>query len=289
MPELKLPVFPNAMRLSIFGVDGQQGNDAVVTSYPDLSSTSELTAAASLKGGGATSVFIASTGPRVVRFFTQVAELPFCVHGALAAGAAASEADGADGSRIVVGEKSFPVSRNAHGASILLNGPFLVRPEQDSGPILYALGLKDSDLALNSFIIVANAGSPKWLVHLADWQRLKGIKPNLQNLAEISLARGVNGAYAFATSGMPSGSDVAARAFNPAAGVNEDAATGVAAAALAWTRRECAPANWVVIDQYVGSNRSGRIRVRVTGDRVEVGGEVRFVRFEVLVGNRALA
>jgi trans-2,3-dihydro-3-hydroxyanthranilate isomerase len=279
MPELKLPVFPKAMRLSIFGVDGQQGNDAVVTSYPDLSSTSDLKAAASQRGG-ATCVFIASSGPKVVRFFTPVAELPFCVHGALAAGAAASEADGVGESHIVVGEKSFAVSRNGHGASILLNGPFVVRPEPDPGSVLYALGLKNVDIALNSSIVVASAGSPKWLVHVADWEKLRNTKPNLQNLAEIGRARGVNGAYVFATSGMPTGTDVGARAFNPAAGVNEDAATGVAAAALAWTRREHAPANWLVIDQYVGSNRSGRIRVRVTGDRVEVGGEVRFVRFE---------
>jgi trans-2,3-dihydro-3-hydroxyanthranilate isomerase len=279
MPELKLPVFPSAMRLSVFGVNGQQGNDAVVTSCADLSSTSELKTAASERSG-ATCVFIANTGPKAVRFFTQVAELPFCVHGALAAGAAASEADGAGGSRIVVGEKSFAVSRNGHGATILLNGPFVVRPEPDPAPVLYALGLRNADLALSSSIVVASAGSPKWLVHVADWERLRSTKPNLQNLAEISRARGVNGAYVFATSKTPSGADVAARAFNPAAGVNEDAATGVAAAALAWTRRDYAPANWLVIDQYVGANRSGRIRVRVTGDRVEVGGEVRFVRFE---------
>jgi predicted PhzF superfamily epimerase YddE/YHI9 len=90
----------------------------------------------------------------------------------------------------------------------------------------------------------------------------------------------VNGAYVFATAGVPDRSNVAARAFNPAAGVNEDAATGVAAAALAWTRREDDHNDWLVIDQYVGSNRSGRIRTRVTGDCVEVGGEVRFVGFE---------
>jgi trans-2,3-dihydro-3-hydroxyanthranilate isomerase len=279
MPELKLPVFPDAMRLSIFGVDGQQGNDAIVTSCPDLSSTSKLKAAASQRGG-ATCVFISNSGPRAVRFFTPVAELPFCVHGALAAGTAASETDGAGTSRIVVGEKSFAVSRNGNGASILLNGPFAIRPEPDPKSVLNALELKNSDIAINSSIVVASAGSPKWLVHVTDWETLKNITPNLETLAAISRARQVNGAYVFAVSGTPSGADVAARAFNPAAGVNEDAATGVAAAALAWTRREYAPANWLIIDQYVGSNRSGRIRVRVTGDRVEVGGEVRFVRFE---------
>ncbi|MFZ1006158.1 MAG: PhzF family phenazine biosynthesis protein [Candidatus Sulfotelmatobacter sp.] len=278
MPELTLPVFPKAMRLAIFGVDGQQGNDAVITSCPDLSSTLELKTAASQRG--VTSVFIASSGPRVVRFFTPVAELPFCVHGALAAGAAASEADGTGESRIIVREKNFTVSRNGHGASIVLNGPFDLHPETNPEPILYALDLENADIAPNSPIVVASAGSPKWLVHVAGWEKLRNTKPKLQNLAEISQARGVNGAYVFATSGAPYGSTVAARAFNPAAGVNEDAATGVAAAALAWTRRETDHNDWLAIDQYVGSKRSGRIRARVTGDCVEVGGEVRFVKFE---------
>lgn len=279
MPELKLPVFPQAMRLSIFGVDGQQGNEAVVTSCPDLCSTSELKAAASQRAG-ATCVFLANSGPRVVRFFTAIAELPFCVHGALAAGAAAGEADGIGEAHIVIREKSFTVSRNGHGASILLHGPFDLRLETNPGSILYALGLENTDIAANSHIVVASAGSPKWLVHVVDWEKLRNTKPKLQHLAEISRARGVNGAYVFATAGVPDGSNVAARAFNPAAGVNEDAATGVAAAALAWTRREDDYNDWLVIDQYVGSNRSGRIRTRVTGDCVEVGGEVRFVGFE---------
>jgi predicted PhzF superfamily epimerase YddE/YHI9 len=59
--------------------------------------------------------------------------------------------------------------------------------------------------------------------------------------------------------------------------VNEDAATGVAAAALAWSWRDRRMGQWLVIDQYVGSMHSGRIRVTATAEGVQVGGEVRTI------------
>jgi PhzF family phenazine biosynthesis protein len=279
MSEIKLPVFPKAIRLSVFGVDGQQGNDAVVTSCRDLSSTPELKEAAS-HWSGATCVFIANAASKVVRFFAPSAELPFCVHGTLAVGAAVSGTDGAGEVHIEVRGKNYTVRCNGHNAAVVLKGPFDACTEPEPDAVLAALGFKNADLAPQSALAVASAGSPKWLVHVADWQRLKSAKPNLQDLAHISRLRGVNGAYVFATAGIPAGSDVVARAFNPAAGVNEDAATGVAAAALAWTWRERIPSDWLVIDQYIGSNRTGRIRVRIVGDCIEVGGEVRFVRYE---------
>jgi PhzF family phenazine biosynthesis protein len=239
-------------------------------------SESELQAAARLRGGP-TCAFVSGAAPVAVRFFTPVAELQFCVHGALAAGTSVAASGNSQEAQLSIRGRSYKVQRSDGGATIALPGPFEVRPEPDPGPVIDALGLKLSDLDERSSVLVASAGSPKWLVPVADWQRLIAITPQLTELAALSRARGVNGAYVFTMVGVPGGADVAARGFNPAAGVNEDAATGVAAAALAWAWRDRSPGAWLLIDQYVGSVHSGRIRVCAGAEGVQVGGEVRTI------------
>ena len=274
MSDLKFPEFPDARRLSVFGIRGRNGNPAMVFYCRSAVSDQELkTTAAGC--GGPTCAFISGGPVNSVRFFTPVAELPFCVHGALAAGASLADARNCGSVRILIRGKTHEVCREAGDtAAITLTGAVEVRPEPDLQPVLDALGLEAADLAPGYSGIVANAGSPKWLVHVNHFQKLLSMQPRLPALKQISRLRAVNGAYVFATVGT-SGPDVAARGFNPAAGVDEDAATGVAAAALAWVRRDDRPNQWLVVDQYVGRNHTGRIRVRVTEDGgIQVGGEI---------------
>lgn len=279
MPELELPTLPDALQLSIFGIQGRLGNAAVVSCCPAEASDLELKSRAASYGGATCALLFSNAPFSRVRFFTPSAELPFCVHGAIAAGASIAHCRNAESARISVRGREYVIRREADSATITLRGPFEERRETDAGPVLEALGLESRDVDSRSPVLVASAGSPKWLVHVNDWEALQRCKPRLADLARLSRLRGVNGAYVFATEGHLCGSDVTARAFNPAAGVDEDAATGVAAAALAWVSRHEWRSKWSVISQFRGSSQTGLIRVRVNDDdSVQVGGEVRITK-----------
>ncbi|MDB4986390.1 MAG: PhzF family phenazine biosynthesis protein [Myxococcaceae bacterium] len=76
----------------------------------------------------------------------------------------------------------------------------------------------------------ASIGSAKAIVELSDVEELQALRPASRDLSDWSFAHGINGAYVYA---RDAAGQIYARAFNPLSGVIEDAATGVAAGALA--------------------------------------------------------
>jgi trans-2,3-dihydro-3-hydroxyanthranilate isomerase len=119
-------------------------------------------------------------------------------------------------------------------------------------------------------------GSPKWLIEVRSAEALARVRPDMAALEEVSCAADVNGAYVFVRVQEPEGFRVLARGFNPRGGVDEDAATGVAAAALASLLHSTAQISRLVIDQGIELKDLNRIDVRVSRDEIRVGGRVTF-------------
>jgi PhzF family phenazine biosynthesis protein len=261
----------------VFGRAGaaETGNPATVLWLGDDTATDqELIAEAARRGTPATAFLWPGEVPRV-RFFTPVRELAFCGHGALAAGAVAGRRAGASAVRLRAGGREIAVELTASGlATLTMAGPGTVRRESAPAAVLGALGAAGAAGAAIGEVVVASVGSPKWLVEVTSAAALRALAPDHAALAALSRAEGVNGAYVFTRAGVPAGVDALARGFNPHGGVDEDAATGVAAGALAWWLRDALAGRDLVVEQGIGLAALNRLVARVDGDRICVGGHV---------------
>jgi len=76
------------------------------------------------------------------------------------------------------------------------------------------------------------------LVPIHSLEQLSNLKPNFDKIKKWSITNQVNGLYVYTKETYNSGLDFHARGFNPMTGLNEDAATGVAAAALSIVMRK---------------------------------------------------
>lgn len=224
--------------------------------------------------------FLLPGSPRRARFFTAASELSLCGHGTLAAGYAEAVRQKRDSVNLEVGGEYLRIERGDAGlAYLVLPAAGTWEPVPDPGSVLAALGLGPGDLEGNQ-IAVASTGSPKWLVRLRGRDRLAAMRPDMAALARVSEEAEVNGAYVYVAGAEAAPADILARGFNPRGGVAEDAATGAAAAALAWALRDETQGRWLVIDQGIGLNPLNRIRVRIRQGEIHLGGNVELVCLE---------
>lgn len=101
-----------------------------------------------------------------------------------------------------------------------------------------------------------------------DW--LSNLKPNFQKILEWSLANEVNGLYVYTNDLQTASMNFLARGFNPKTGHHEDAATGVAAAALSAVFEKN-----IIVKQGQSLNRPCQIITKYLGEgNVLVGGIV---------------
>lgn len=267
-----------AAQALVFGRAGDpaSGNPATVLWLEEApASDAALVQEAARRGTPATAFLWPGEVPRV-RFFTTSRELSFCGHGALAAGAAAARLAGAAEVRMRAGEREVAVALEPGGlVTLTLAGPGTLRREEDPAAVLAALGVGGTAVATE--VPISSVGSPKWLVEVADAAALRALAPDMAALAALSRERGVNGAYVYARGGAAAGVDALARGFNPHGGVAEDAATGVAAGALAWWMRDELAGSWLVVEQGIGLTDLNRLVARVDGELIRVGGRVTLV------------
>jgi PhzF family phenazine biosynthesis protein len=253
--------------------DGRGGNPATVVRLDRDPGTRALAAMAREAGTPACAFLLPGSPPRA-RFFTATSELSFCGHGALAAGFAEAERQGSSLVALETGGRTLRIERGTGAlAFLILAAAGTVAPEPDPAAVCAALGIGPGELDEGA-ITVASAGSAKWLVRLRSREALRALDPEMGTLARISAEAGVNGAYVYVEGKEAEPADILARGFNPAGGVAEDAATGSAAAALAWSLREALEGRWLAIDQGLGLETLNRIRVRVLDDWIHLGGRI---------------
>lgn len=111
-------------------------------------------------------------------------------------------------------------------------GGYPVSPEEES-QIIESLGVKARDIDRSADMHVRSFGNPFLLIPVKSEEALKRMKPNLSKIKALSEQFNVIGFYPFTRETYVSGRDASARMFAPSYGIDEESATGMAAAALA--------------------------------------------------------
>ena len=202
-----------------------------------------------------------SSGKRGLRWFTPTMEVPLCGHATLATGH-------------VLRSLGFPPPFDFSTAS----GPLAIHgeddgtlrmdfptdpcsPEEPPQALLEALGLTEAQSTLK--------GSMNYIVRVASQEIVHAAFPSFSALGDIDLGEGIL-VLSLTAPASSAGTDVASRVFAPWAGIDEDPVTGLAHTALGpyWTAE-------LGRDDFraeQGGRRRGRLRVRLTGERVDLIG-----------------
>lgn len=186
-------------------------------------------------------VFLSNVDAEVplVEYFYPNAEMPLCLHGTLAAGTVFFKKRKVESCSFIT-SKQYKLNLKKAGAliQVAVTKQPAPRINLNHAAVCKMLNLVDEALINDGDypMAVCSVGSPKLLVPMVNEQSLLELQPDFEFIKSWSVANQVNGLYVYAISGAPSSDSevvATARGFNPKAGHHEDAATGVAAAALA--------------------------------------------------------
>lgn len=209
-----------------------------------------------------------------LRWFTPVAELGLCGHATLASAQVLYDAGKIDLHTPIIFETRGGELRGKpdalHGG-ITLDFP-ATPPQEARAPagLLAALGISGDSVRFVGWTRF------DWFVELSDAAAVRALSPDGEALARLE-GRGV-----VATAAGDGGFDVVSRCFFPGMGIVEDAVTGSAHCAIGPHFAPRLGKSALLCRQ--ASARGGTVRVRVEGDRVQLGGQARIVaRGELVV------
>lgn len=211
-----------------------------------------------------------------VRFFSPKQEVNFCGHATIATFHTLIEQGRIlprTSKRTVTQETKAGVLRvacHADGKVIMnQNQPEFGYIEEDRAKVAALLGINVEAL-LNHPIQAVSTGTPKLIIPVDSLKTLQAIQPDLNGISRYSQAKGF---YPFTTQTLDPSADFQARQFNPAAGINEDPITGVAAGALGCYAKKysLSSKDQIVVEQGYTMNMGGQMFVDVS-DGVKVCG-----------------
>lgn len=193
-----------------------------------------------------------------LRWFTPAVEVDLCGHATLASAHVLWEDEHLSADQpAVFHTRSGKLTCVRAGDWIEMDFPAKLEQRADPPPQLAeALGAEVKYVGRNQF---------DYLVELQDEKTLRAIQPNHHLLRQLPV-RGV-----IVTARGSGEYDFISRFFAPGSGIDEDPVTGSAHCALApyWTAR----LGKTEMTGYQASPRGGVVRVRVEGDRVQLGGQ----------------
>lgn len=184
------------------------------------------------------------------------------------------------GDRVLAVDASFDCG-GLNRMSMTQDSPqvFAHRPDRDA--LARALSLDREALDVPDLEPqVISTGAAHLLVPVRSRADLARIRVDAEGLVAIAKPLGCEGCYPFSLDTVDADSAAHARGFFPGIGIAEDPATGTAAGPLGayLVARGRAPADaWITIEQGDLIAKPGRIDVRVSGDRVDVGGRCTIV------------
>lgn len=178
-----------------------------------------------------------ATASRRLAFFTPTQQIAHCGHATIAAfwlmqhlgqlpnGVHSKET--VDGNRAILIEGArIAMEQSAPTYTELATGTHLQQ-------VLDALQLQADDLIAGPPPAVVHTGNAFLVVGVRSRERLAAIQPQLEQIARLSHAHDLIGFYVFCLQPDLPGRHAAARMFAPRYGINEEAATGMAAGPLA--------------------------------------------------------
>jgi PhzF family phenazine biosynthesis protein len=212
-----------------------------------------------------------------LRWFTPAVEVPLCGHATLASAHVLWESERAPAAATIEFETlSGRLAAAREGEWIRLDFPALPPLSTPCAPpagLLAALGLPSERAASAPQVYEVprpNAtDGPSWLVRVASPAALRELTPDFAALRRVA------GHALIATAPGEGGHDFVSRFFAPKAGVDEDPVTGSAHCSLApfWSARLGKPE----LSGLQLSRRTGVVRVRARGPRVDLLGRARSV------------
>lgn len=265
---------PDILRYTAFSSRAEGGNPAgVVLDAGELDAAEMQRIAAEVDY--AETAFVTGTTPageQEVRYFSPIAEVPFCGHATVATAVALAERDrvGSDGTvrfSTPVGVVAIAVSRDADGIRAAFTS---IEPtvgalrETDLNAILDLLGLTRDDLHPDLPPRIANAGNPHPVIVLAREATFDAFSFDADAVRALMDERGWPATITVAFRAAPD--RFVARNLFPVGRIIEDPATGSAAASFGAYLRElgavAAPAT-ITIDQGRHVGRPGELTVAI--------------------------
>lgn len=172
----------------------------------------------------------------LLEFFYPGREMPLCLHGTLAAASILLNIKKSDQLTCMTkNRQKLNIAKAAQGSiQVQVSSQQVPEITIDKNEICQMLNLKDDKQFSGELpITIASVGSPKLLIPLISYNALAMLMPNFDLIKEWSVANRINGLYVYTPDLHQNVYNFYARGFNPKGGHNEDAATGVAAGALA--------------------------------------------------------
>ncbi|HWH92235.1 MAG TPA: PhzF family phenazine biosynthesis protein [Baekduia sp.] len=229
-----MPSAPEILRLAAFTDTPTGGNPAGVVLDASALDAKQMQAIAAEVGYSETA-FVTDPAAYVVRYFSPVAEVPFCGHATIAMGVALAERDGPGDLVLATVVGPVAVATRDDGAGItstLTSVAPHIEPaiaDDDLDPALHALGWRPDDLDATLPPRIAFAGARHLILAARTRERLARLDYDFDALNAYMSARELT------TVDLVFRQDVTtfhARNPFPVGGVVEDPATGAAAAAF---------------------------------------------------------
>lgn len=169
-----------------------------------------------------------------VRFFTPTYEVPICGHATIAAHYARAIENKLATSRVYhkTGAGILPVDiikENDDYKIVMTQGKIEfgnVIEGENKRRLLSALNISEGDLLERLEVQIVSTGHSKVMVGIKSVETLNELRPNYQELSELSKIINCNGYYIFTVNAEDSDILVNGRMFAPAIGINEDPVTG---------------------------------------------------------------
>lgn len=236
------------------------GNPAAVMVLDEFLEDAALQAVAA-ENNLAETAFLVPDGENFrLRWFTPTVEVPLCGHATLASAAVVMERLSPQRRRVVFHSTSGALTVDRASDGYVMNFP--ARPSE---PVELPVGLTE---ALGERPVEVAVDQFNYLVLLASAGQVRGLSPDLAAIKRLDRG-GV-----IVTAPGDGDYDFVSRYFAPAKGIPEDPVTGGAHCALApyWAKR----LGKTTFRAFQASARSGEIKCRLLGDRVELEGRCVF-------------
>ncbi|HUC79346.1 MAG TPA: PhzF family phenazine biosynthesis protein [Flavisolibacter sp.] len=225
----------NVQVINAFSIDGQGGNPAGVVFDADQFSPQTKQAIATAAGFPETAFVSSSTvADFKLDFFTPTKQIPHCGHATIATfsylksmgkiKSNRSSKETIDGCRSIFFKDGL--------AFMEQKAPTFLNPSADFEKILASLNLSSNDLLPELMPMVVNTGNSFLIVPVKNETVLAAIRYNKEMVSQVSEKYGLIGYYVYTHPALQA-FDATARMFGPFYGIDEEAATGMAAGPLA--------------------------------------------------------
>jgi PhzF family phenazine biosynthesis protein len=212
------------------------------------------------------------------RFFVPNHEMEMCGHATLGAVWLLDRLGQLPRSTVSIATLSGPVQARADGGQASVSQPKgWCKKIEDIAAVLDVLGLRPSDL-MDRPPVNAATSRVKTLVPLRSVEILNSLRPDFARMMTLCDAIGSTGLYPFVVLD-PEAAIFSARQFPRSSGYPEDAATGIAATALAWGAWELGltSKHRVIVRQGEAMGRPSQITVERDGDGCWLSGRAELI------------